>query len=124
MTDTPLDLQLLHPKEGASPIFLSVGYGNAHIVTEVDGAQAIERILAFIFAHREQRGMHWTHAGHFASSPVTFTLNDDWLALIIDSHLTVDGVGQSAGMHIPRELLDDFTDALAREHRKFVEGKA
>ena len=119
-----LDIQLLRPKEGTSPIFLSVGYGNAHIVIEVDGAGAIERLLAFIFAHREQRGAHWVEVGRYVSCPVTFTLSDDMLSLIIDSDLTVDGFGQSAGLYIPRELLDDFTDGLAREHRRFVESTA
>ena len=101
-----------------------VGYGNAHIVIEVDGAAAVERLLAFIFAHREERGDHWMAVGRYVSCPVTFTLSSDMLSLIIDSDLTVDGFGQSAGLYIPRELLDDFTDALAREHRKFVESTA
>lgn len=122
--DIPLDIQLLRPKKGTSPIFLSVGYGNAHIVIEVEGAMSIERLLAFIFAHKEQRGSHWVEVGRYVSLPVTFTLGTDFLSLIIDSDLTVDGFGQSAGLYIPREILDDFTDALAREHRKFVESTA
>jgi hypothetical protein len=120
----PLDIQLLRPKEGTSPIFLSVGYGNAHIVIEVDGAQAIERFLAFIIEHREQRGSHWIEVGRYVSLPVAFTLGTDSLSLIIDSDLTVDSFGQSAGLYIPRQHLDDFTDALAREHRKFAESTA
>lgn len=54
----PLGIQLLSPKEGTTPIFLSVGYGNAHIVIELNGADAIERLLSFIFANREERGAH------------------------------------------------------------------
>ena len=81
----PLDIQLMSPKEGASPVFLSVGYGNAHIVIEVDGPAAVERLLAFIFAHREERGAHWVEVGRYVSCPVTFTLGVDSLSLIIDS---------------------------------------
>jgi hypothetical protein len=117
----PLDVELLAPKQEASPIFLSVGYGNAHIVIEVTGSNALEKLLAFIFEHRELKGAHWLEIGRFASCSATFTLSDDWLALVIDSNLTVDGFGQSSGLYIPRELLDDFTNALAREHRRFVE---
>ena len=42
----------------------------------------------------------------------------------IDSDLAVDAFGQSAGLYVPREELDDFTDTLAREHRQFVEKTA
>ena len=117
----PLDIQLLWSKKGTSPIFLSVGYGNAHIVIEIDGADAIEKLLSFIFTHRDERGAHWTEFGHFVSLPITFTLGSDFLSLGIDSNLKVDSFGQSAGLYIPRELLDSFIDALAREHRKYVE---
>jgi hypothetical protein len=120
----PLDVELLSPKEGTSPVLLSVGYGNAHIVIEVDGPAAIERLLAFIFAHREQQGSHWVEVGCFVSSPITFTMCTDFLSLIVDSDLAVDGFGQSAGLYIPRELLDSFTNALAREHRRTVESSA
>jgi hypothetical protein len=117
----PLDIELLSPKEGISPIFLSVGYGNAHIVIEVSGPDAIDRWLSFIFAHRDERGAHWVEVGRYVTLPVSFTMSSDLLSLGVDSDLTVDGFGQSVGLYIPRELLDSFIDGLAREHRKYVE---
>jgi hypothetical protein len=120
----PLDIKLLVPKQEASLTCLSVGYGNAHIVIEVTGADSLERLLAFLFEHREERGAHWIEFGRFGPFVVTVTLGDDWLALVIDSGLTVDGFGQSSGLYIPRELLDSFIDAVAREHRKYVEKPA
>ena len=122
--DIPLDIQVLSPKEGASPVFLSVGYGNAHIVTEIKGTLALENLLSFIFEHRAEKGMHWLELGRFVSCTVTYVLSDDDFAFIIDSDLEIDGFGQSAGLNITRELLDTFTDTLAREHRKFVERPA
>ena len=122
--DIPLDIQVLSPKQGTAPVLLSVGYGNAHVVTEITGAHAIETLLSFIFEHRDKRGAHWLETGRFGSCPVTFYLSDDDFAFIIDSDLAVDGFGQSAGLYIPRDVLNDFTDILAREHRKYVEKTA
>ena len=120
----PLDIKILSSKQATSPTFLSVGYGNAHIVIEITGAKMLESLLKFIFEHREKKGVHWMEVGRYVSCPVTFTLGNDWLALIIDSDLAVDGFGQSAGLYIPRELLDEFINALAQEHRRFVEKSA
>ena len=86
----------------------------------MSGPDAIDRWLSFIFAHRDERGAPWVEVGRYVTLPVSFSMRSDFFSLIVDSDLTVAGFGQSVGLYIPRELLDNFIDGPAREYRKYV----
>ena len=104
-----------------SHVRLSVGYGGGHIVVEMDDVKMLESILAFIAMHRADTAAHWMEVGHFSSCPVTFSLTHDLFIFIVDSDLPPDSFPQSCGLHIPKEFLDEFVDALSREQKRYIE---
>jgi hypothetical protein len=110
---TELDVDLISEGGAASPLLLSIGYGNGHIVIQLEGMQAFKNILAFIDESSSNSGAHWIEAGRFASNPVTLTLSKDIIALVVDSNVSVGSFGQSFGLYIPADLLDAFVTALA-----------
>jgi hypothetical protein len=116
-TDSALDVELILDTDTPSDMLLSIGYGNAHVVVQVEQG-AITNILRFIAANRAERGSRWVEVGHFGSHSVTLTLAPDIIAVVVDTDLRVGGFGQSAGLYVPRILLDDFVGALDRERRK------
>lgn len=121
---SPIDIQLIRAKDTASPVLLSIGYNAGHVVVQLESIQAVERILLFISEHRSGKGAHWTEIGRFSTCAVTLYLGCDLIAVIVDTDLTVDSFGQSAGIHIPRHLLDELTRALEDEHKRFSESAA
>jgi hypothetical protein len=117
-----LDVALVFDPATTAQVLLSIGYGNGHVVTLVDGSSVVENILAFIAQHRAARGANWIEIGRFDSSSVTLCLDGDSISVIIDSEVNVGGFGQSAGLYIPRSLLDRFVAALTEARRKFTTG--
>ena len=115
-----LDVELIADKKDSSVLLLSIGYGNSHLVAQVGSKQVVDDILAFIAAHREDKGMCWIEIGHFASCPVSLNLSQDMISLIIDSSVSADGFGQSAGLYIPKESLDEFVAALKETRGKLL----
>ena len=115
-----LDVDLIFDKSTPLLLLLSIGYGNAHIVSQIPGKETVENILEFIATYKAEKGAHWVEMGHFGSCPITLTLTNDTIAVIMDSDLRVGGFGQSAGLYIPRELLDGFVVALSEARRGFI----
>jgi hypothetical protein len=113
----PLGLQL-DLLTGSQPgttgaVLLSVGCGNAHIVVQTE-VRTVEALLVFIAEHRDSPGAHFLEVGRFGPCPVTFTLAEDMIALAIDSEIRVADFPQSAGIYVPRDLLDEFVAGIGR----------
>lgn len=119
-----LDVELVADKKDSSILLLSIGYGNSHLVAQVGSEKVIDDILAFIAEHREDKALHWIEIGHFASCPVTLGLNENMISLIIDSNVSADGFGQSAGIYIPKESLDEFIAALKEARSKSLNARS
>lgn len=113
-----LDVELISDKSDSSIMLLSVGYGNSHLVAQIDSQKVIADILTFIVEHREDKAACWIEIGHFASCPVTLSLNRDFISLVIDTNVSAGGFGQSAGLYIPKECLDKFVTALEGVRRR------
>lgn len=115
------DIEVISERSATSCVLLSIGYGSGHMVIQIEGEKTLENILAFIATHRADKAAHWIEIGRFGSFPVTLTVSHDWTAVVVDSDIVVGGFGQSIGLHIPGELLDEFTAALSGAHQRFPE---
>lgn len=107
-----LDVRLISEPEKAVPLLLSIGYGNAHIVIEIDDRSAVEEIAAFMEDHRDMPGAHWMEIGRFGPLPVTLTVMTDKIAIVVDSDVAVGAFGQSTGLYLPRTLLDGIVAVM------------
>ena len=115
-----MDIDLIFKRGDASPLLLSIGYGNGHIVIQLKGTRAVDDILAFIASHRDERGAQWMEVGRFASCPVTLSLGNGQIEFVADSGVSVGSFGQSVGMYIPRELLDELVAGLTEAQRHLI----
>ena len=114
-----LDVALVFDPATTAQVLLSIGYGNGHVVTLVDGSRVVENILAFIAQHRAARGANWIEIGRFDSSSVTLCLDGDSISVIIDSEVNV-GV-TVCGMYILASL-DRRSCADRKARCKFTTG--
>jgi hypothetical protein len=111
-TRIKLDVDLIADTKDSSILLLSIGYGNSHLVAQIESKTMIDTIVRFISEHREGNGMRSIEIGRFSSCPVTLNLSQDSISFIIDSSISADGFGQSAGLYVPRGLLDELVAML------------
>jgi len=119
-----LDIELIFDRSTASPLLLSIGYGNGHVVAQIDAESVIDDILTFITCHRAGKAACWMEVGRFASCSVTFTLSRDLISIVIGTEVSVRSFGQSAGIHIPKDQLDKFVVALKNAQTKIKQQQA
>ena len=115
-----LSVRIIAAEGTISPVLLSVGNDAGHVVVELDGAHAVERAVAFLNEHRVDAAASWMEFGRFTSCPVTLFVDGSGFAFIVDSDLEVNAFQQSAGIHFPKRLVDEFIQTLADEHKRFL----
>jgi hypothetical protein len=123
------------------PALLLVSFGTANLVFQVDKPGQLAKWLAFLFKHRDQphpsSAAVTLEVGRFGPNPVEFSIEGEDMMLvtgIADQPNLIAMAGTletvlgkpseivpSLTIYIPRELLDDLADGLAREHRQWVE---
>ena len=133
-----ITLSLLPPILPGRQALLLVSYGQSNLVFQLEQPEQLARWVAFLLQHRDQP--HPSSAplklevGRYGPYPVEFSLEGKDMVLItavLDHALDVEvatalGVGPmemipSLCIYIPRDLLDQLADGLAREHRQWVE---
>ena len=133
-----ITIALFPPMLPGCQALLLVSYGQSNLVFQLDQPEQLARWVAFLFQHRDQP--HPSSApvklevGRYGPYPVEFSLEGEDMMLqtaVLDHALDVTvatalGVGPmelipSLCIYIPRNLLNPLADALAREHRVWVE---
>lgn len=110
---TDLNIKLLESKNSDEVSLLSIGYGGGHIVALLKSKDDINKMLNFMESHRKSDGADWCEFGRFGEQVVSLYIDDNCIGILVDTDVAVDGFGQSCGIHMPRNLLEELHTCIS-----------
>ena len=122
-----VDVYLFLPRPDAPQAALGITYDNANVNLRVSDPDVLARWLAYLFERRDSNRFlepdeeTMLPVGECAGNLVSFGVVGDFMTLLVSPKTNRDYVEAGFHMEIPRDLLDDLADGLAREHRRWIE---
>ena len=121
-------VQMFPPVTRRTPALLLVSYGQSNLVFEVDRPEQLAQWLALLFRYRNEPDPPVPPeplvVGRFGPYEVGFAIEgqDMMLAAVVTGY--PKEIAPSLIIYIHKDSLDALADALAREHRQWVEHPA
>jgi hypothetical protein len=116
-----VEVKFFNPLPGIYPSVLTFTHFDNSCCFQVAGTESLARWLAWLFEHRDDPETEVFNVGQFGSMPVIFYMDDQAMWLSNGPDPGVEDNNEGFLFYIPKECLNELTEALAQAHRRAVE---